>query len=124
MLQKSEVFNVTQTNFLILQKVLRILMSQKLSFIMSQRLTEAATEGALQKKVFLEISQNSQEKHLCQRLFFNKVAGQVCNFIKKESLAQVFSCEFCKISKNTFYTEHFRTTAPGLNFLMLQKRRI
>ena len=35
-------------------------------------------------------------KHLYQRLFFNKVAG------KKESLAQVFSCEFCEISKNTF----------------------
>ena len=44
-------------------------------------------------------------KHLCQRLFFNKVAGlrpQACNFIKKESLAQMFSCEFCEISKNTF----------------------
>ena len=26
---------------------------------------------------------------------------QVCNFIKKETLAQVFSCEFCQISKNT-----------------------
>ena len=25
-----------------------------------------------------------------------------CNFIKKETLAQVFSCEFCEISKNTF----------------------
>ena len=25
-----------------------------------------------------------------------------CNFIKKETLAQVFSCKFCKISKNTF----------------------
>ena len=25
-----------------------------------------------------------------------------CNFIKKENLAQVFSCEFCEISKNTF----------------------
>ena len=37
---------------------------------------------------------------------FNKVAG----FIKKESLAQVFSCEFCEISKNTFFTEHLRTT--------------
>ena len=24
------------------------------------------------------------------------------NFIKKETLAQAFSCEFCKISKNTF----------------------
>ena len=44
------------------------------------------------------------EKHLCQRLFFNKVAGQrpkAYDFIKKEFLAQVFSREFCEISKNT-----------------------
>ena len=27
---------------------------------------------------------------------------EACNFIKKESLAQVFSYEFCEISKNTF----------------------
>ena len=26
--------------------------------------------------------------------------------IKKETLAQVFSCKFCEISKNTFVTEH------------------
>ena len=39
-------------------------------------------------------------KHLCQSLYFDKVAG---NFIKIETLAQVFSCEFCEISKNTFY---------------------
>ena len=42
-------------------------------------------------------------KHLCQSLFFNKVAGKA---IKKETLPQVFSCEFCEISKNTFSTEH------------------
>ena len=42
-------------------------------------------------------------KHLYQRLFFNKVAGLACNLIKKESLAQVFSCEFCEVSKNTFF---------------------
>ena len=44
-------------------------------------------------------------KRLCQGLFFNKVAGlrpQAWNFIKKETLAQVFSCEFCKIFKNIF----------------------
>ena len=44
-------------------------------------------------------------KHLCQSIFFNKVAGlspEACNFIKKETLAQVFSCGFCEISKNTF----------------------
>ena len=27
---------------------------------------------------------------------------QACNFIKRETLAQVFSCEFCETSKNTF----------------------
>ena len=42
-------------------------------------------------------------KHLCQSLFFNKVAGLAYNFIKKETLAQMFSYEFCEISKNTFF---------------------
>ena len=36
---------------------------------------------------------------------FNKVAG-LCNFIEKETLAQVFSCEFCEISMNNIFTEH------------------
>ena len=40
-----------------------------------------------------------------------------CNFVKKETLAQVFSCEFCEISKNTFFTEYLRTTASiKMNF--------
>ena len=33
---------------------------------------------------------------------FYKKETQACNFIKNETLAQVFSCEFCQISKNTF----------------------
>ena len=32
-------------------------------------------------------------------------------FIKKEALAQVFSCEFCKFSKNNFLTELLRAAA-------------
>ena len=40
----------------------------------------------------------------------SKVACQ-CNFIKKETLAQVFYCKFCEIFKNTFVTEHLRATA-------------
>ena len=43
---------------------------------------------------------------------FNKVAY---NFIKKETLAQVFSCEFSEISKNTFFTEHLWATASEIN---------
>ena len=37
-------------------------------------------------------------KHLYQRLFSNKVASLACKFVKKEPLAQVFSCQFCEIS--------------------------
>ena len=36
---------------------------------------------------------------------------QVSNCIKKETLAQMFSCEFSEISKNTFFTEHLWATA-------------
>ena len=44
---------------------------------------------------------------MCKSFFFRH---GICNFIKKETLAQVLSCEFCEISKNTFYTEHLWTT--------------
>ena len=64
------------------------------------------------KKGVLEISQNSQETTCARVIFKNKVAGlQACNFIKKETLAQVLSCEFCEIFKKTFFTEHLWTTA-------------
>ena len=46
-------------------------------------------------------------KHLCQGLFIS--GPKACNFIKKDTLTQVFSCEFCKIFKNTFLTEHQAT---------------
>ena len=34
---------------------------------------------------------------------FLEILALACNFNKKETLAQVLSCEFCEISKNTFY---------------------
>ena len=48
-----------------------------------------------------------------------------CNFIKKEALANVFSCEFCEISKNTFFTDCLWTTASSLSiFSYFQKTKI
>ena len=82
---------------------------------MRRFLTEAATKGVL--RTFAKFTR----KHLCQCLFFNKVAGLACNFIKKETLAQVFSCEFCEISKNIFSTEHLETTASFLTMKYLIK---
>ena len=49
--------------------------------------------------MFLEISQNSQE-NICARVSFSI---KPFNFIKDEILAQVFSCGFCEIFKNTFF---------------------
>ena len=66
--------------------------------------TEAATRGVLLGKVFSEISQNSEENTSARVSF-------LIFFIKKVTLAQVFSCEFCEISKNTFFTEHLWATA-------------
>ena len=51
--------------------------------------------------MFLEISQNPQ-KNICVRVSFSIWMQEACNFIKKETLAQVFSCKFWEISKNNF----------------------
>ena len=41
---------------------------------------------------------------------FNKVKGlQARNFIKKETPAQVISCEYCEIFKNTYFEENLQT---------------
>ena len=94
--------------------------------------SEALTRKCSVKKVFLESSQNSQENNCAQVSFCR------CNFIKKEALAQEFSCEFCEISKNTFsyrtvpvaasdHSKEFsrNVVAPVYdalkNFLLLQK---
>ena len=65
--------------------------------------TEATTGSVLEEKVFLDILQNSQGK-TCATVSF------LIKFFKKETLALVFSCEFCKISKNIFFTEHLWAT--------------
>ena len=52
-------------------------------------LAEVFAQRCSVKKVFLEVSQNLQE-------------STCANFIERETLAQVFSSELCKISKDTF----------------------
>ena len=70
--------------------------------------------------MFSKISQNSQ-KNTCDRVsFLTKLQVETCNFIKKEILAQVFSCKFCEISKNTFFTEHlWATVSSSANTLVV-----
>ena len=82
----------------------------KKSYETNDKISKSSHQTCFVNKVFLEISQNSQE-NTCARDSVLIVAGGACNFIKKESLAQVFSCEFCEIFKNAFFTEHVWATA-------------
>ena len=60
------------------------------------------------------LRKNNGKKYACKYFNANNknydayLKPLACNFIKKESLAHVFSCEFCEITKNTFFTEHLR----------------
>ena len=47
------------------------------------------------------------EKHLCQSLFFNKVARLRADSGKG-------ACEFCENFRNTFSAEHLRVTASDI----------
>ena len=55
------------------------------------------------KKGVLKILLNSQENTCARVSFLKKLHAQACHIIKKETLARVLSCEFCKISKNIFF---------------------
>ena len=66
------------------------------------------------KEMFLEISQNSQENTYARISFLINLQASTSNFIKIETLAQVFFCELCKISKSTF-SEKTPSVAAFLN---------
>ena len=66
------------------------------------RHSEAVVQRFSVKKLFLKISQNSQEDTCARVSFLIKLQAKVCNFPKKETLAQLLSCKFCEIFKNNF----------------------
>ena len=74
---------------------------------------EAVARRGSVKRVFLKISQNSQE-YTCVWVFFNKVTClRPTTLLKKETPTKLFSGEFSELFKNTYFVEHLRTAAPG-----------
>ena len=58
--------------------------------------------------MFLETAQDPQESTYDRDSFLIKLQASDLQLYKKESLAQVFSCEFREISKNSyFYRTHW-----------------
>ena len=59
------------------------------------------------KKVFLKISQNSQEI-TCARVYWP------ATLLKKETLSHVFSCKYFEIFKNIFFYRTLPVATAGL----------
>ena len=64
---------------------------------------EVVVQSCSKKKLFLEISQISQEINCFRASFFLiSCRPQACNFIKKEALAQVFFVNFANFLRTPF----------------------
>ena len=72
------------------------------------------------KKVFSKISKNSQKNTFARIHFVIDLNFQLCSFIKRETVSQVFSCEISEIFKKAFFTEQLRTTASVLQYCGLK----
>ena len=70
-------------------------------------------------KVFLEISQNSQENTCAMAAFLIKLQASALRpkALLKKTLAQVFSCEFREISKSNFLQNTSRRLLLSLQSL-------
>ena len=77
----------------------------------SSSFTQKQPAVVFYKKGVLKNSQNSQENSCAIVSFLLKLQAEACSFVKKGTLTQVFSCEFCEIFKNTLFTEHHWATA-------------
>ena len=66
------------------------------------------------KKGFLKNFANFTEKHLCQSLLFNKVAGlRRATLLKKRPWHRSFPMNFAKFLRTPFHIEHLWTTASN-----------
>ena len=94
-----------------IKKPMSTLKNKSLSLNLSQFLI------SIQKQPFADVLQDRCSQKFCKTHRKTPVPdflfcrSEACNPIKKEFLTQVFSCEFCEIFKNTFFTEHLLTTA-------------
>ena len=72
---------------------------------------------------FVDIQKDTVD-HIILLEKLDHYGAMVCNFIKEETLAQVLSCEFCKISKNTLFTEHLQTTPSMVQIIFNQPQTV
>ena len=77
-----------------------------ISSIFQMFLAEAVAQRCSVNKLFFKISQILQESTCARISFLIMLQADSLSFIKKETLAHVFSCKFYEIFKSTFFWRH------------------
>ena len=98
------------------RRVIRILLLSFFSHLILNplgillRYPEAVVRKCSVKRVFLNISQNTEENNCAGISFSTKLQANYC---RKEIAAHVFLYKICEIFKNVFFKEHLRTIDSG-----------
>ena len=76
------------------------------------KIIRSSRQEVFYKKDVLKNFAKFREKHLCQSLFFNKVAGlRSATLLKKRLWHRCFPVKFAKFLRTPFLTEHLLATA-------------
>ena len=75
------------------------------------------------KVVLINFAKSTSESLFNKVHFLNKFLIKTSDFTKKEIPTRVFSCEFCEIVKNTFFTKYLLVTASGIYFYNFNKKQ-
>ena len=84
-------------------------MSQTLECAFKRSHTYIARSSHKRSSIEIDVLNNFAKltRNTCARVSFS-IKFRPATLIKKETLAQVFFCEFCENFKNTFFTDHLR----------------
>ena len=114
--------SVLNNRFLIIVLILRRKMNLgRATFVSVFSLVQRQPLEMFYEKVFLKISHNSQGNTCVAVSVLIKLQGWGLQLYYKGNLAKIFSCYFCEIFPNTFFTEHLQATASacGYNAIIL-----
>ena len=92
-------------------------------FNLTESIMKALDEENVAFYRFVDLQKDTVD-HIILLEKLDHYGAMVCKFIKKETLAQVLSCEFCKISKNTLFTEHLQTTPSMVQIIFNQPETV
>ena len=119
-----------KTTSVIVRLPKRLSLRRDNSMIFNMQINQKYSNFSIFLGDFLTISADNNQQRLLDVTGFRSIKEEACNFIKKETLAQVVSSEFCEISKSIFlqstsggcFCNHINSFCYGYSRRVLRNR--